>query len=501
MIPYGAIAAIAIWAVRQSQAQNGNQRPANPKDRSDPHWNWLVWLVVAPAFSLHLMILFFGSHVRFTPNDLLLVPEALLLFPWWIATRILAPLGLVHAAWAVGMLSDWVWSEDHRGGAAIAAAKALLARRKFDAEAAAWIERRINKGRVLKAGGVVACGLMAAARGDDEQARLLLASVEALDPTVSGRVAAKLAAEWRAADAAARGEWKLVEELGRQLGPRTRLTRFLGEVATRLRAESWPPSDRRLVWKWLLAPRRRATLPLLRRALAVPATMLEPSAPRGVDLAPREDRLEGALARHAATLAAARPTDDDLRRLGASWDGVFEDDRTRRHADERSLALGASGGPRALDKLRLSVEDDVVQLATAARLPIGELAEESAVLEGAARRLRDQLLGEVEVASEAVGVRAADRRELPATDEWREYVGLRALHDRAAHLGGLPLRRLAFPKLHTDLCKLAVWLWNERREKAIANAIFRFLLAEATAVDDARAVELQEENVKCGSGV
>jgi hypothetical protein len=52
--------------------------------------------------------------------------------------------------------------------------------------------------------------------------------------------------------------------------------------------------------------------------------------------------------------------------------------------------------------------------------------------------------------------------------------------------------------VHPDLCKLAVWLWNLREEKALANAIFRWLLAEAETVGDARAVELETKNVACG---
>jgi hypothetical protein len=65
-------------------------------------------------------------------------------------------------------------------------------------------------------------------------------------------------------------------------------------------------------------------------------------------------------------------------------------------------------------------------------------------------------------------------------------------------LGGLPLRRLAFSTVHGPVCGLAVWLWNTRAERAIANAMFGWLLAEAIIVDDAEAIRLQERNVGCG---
>ena len=118
----------------------------------------------------------------------------------------------------------------------------------------------------------------------------------------------------------------------------------------------------------------------------------------------------------------------------------------------------------------------------------------------AARRLRAELLGEIELASSTLRRRCEDKRALPPLDEWREFVALRAAVDGAARLGGLELRRLAFPTLHPDACKLAVWLWNERKERAIAHEVFAWLLHQAQLSGDERAVELQAKNVACGVG-
>ena len=41
--------------------------------------------------------------------------------------------------------------------------------------------------------------------------------------------------------------------------------------------------------------------------------------------------------------------------------------------------------------------------------------------------------------------------------------------------GGLAVRRLAWVPMHREVCNWAVWLWNERKEKVLANAVFRFL--------------------------
>jgi len=63
---------------------------------------------------------------------------------------------------------------------------------------------------------------------------------------------------------------------------------------------------------------------------------------------------------------------------------------------------------------------------------------------------------------------------------------------------GDDFRRLAFLKVHTDACGLACWLFNERTQRPLGNAIFKWLLAEAVALDDARAIALQTKNVDCG---
>jgi hypothetical protein len=74
-------------------------------------------------------------------------------------------------------------------------------------------------------------------------------------------------------------------------------------------------------------------------------------------------------------------------------------------------------------------------------------------------------------------------------------LALRELHIEAARVGGLALRQIAFPQIHTPACNYAVWLWNQRSELLIADTIFRWLLAEATVVGDAEAIDLQKRNI------
>jgi hypothetical protein len=115
----------------------------------------------------------------------------------------------------------------------------------------------------------------------------------------------------------------------------------------------------------------------------------------------------------------------------------------------------------------------------------------------AARLGRDELLGELETTLDAIRQRVMAERALPQPDEWREWLALRAAVERAQRLAGMELRRLLFPRLHSDCTKWSVWMWNMRRERAISDAMTRWLLAEAEAVGDTRAIELQTKNARC----
>jgi hypothetical protein len=146
--------------------------------------------------------------------------------------------------------------------------------------------------------------------------------------------------------------------------------------------------------------------------------------------------------------------------------------------------------------VQAEVEEDLTDLVLARALPLDALGDRGELSARVRRRVRDRLLSEVEITIAATRRRADEKRALPAIDEWREWNALRAQYERGVRLAGEDLRRLAFLRLHDAACALAVWLFNERGEKPIGNAIFRFLLAEAHALGDERAVDLQSRNVE-----
>ena len=186
-----------------------------------------------------------------------------------------------------------------------------------------------------------------------------------------------------------------------------------------------------------------------------------------------------------------------IRAAAAGWDGVRDGGGLLVQAQQRALVLGCTepdAGARAVERLAGDAREDLVAAARAAELPLGELGD-GPTSQAVAARLREDLLAELELAVEAIPPRPHE--ELPAVDEWRAWLALRALADRVGRIGGEEARRVSFPHLHGELVELPVWLYNLRREKPIANAMFRWLLAEAEAVGDEPRAELERRNVSC----
>ncbi|WP_129353757.1 hypothetical protein [Sorangium cellulosum] len=518
-VSFGLLLAISIGVRVIVAAAERWASPGPPPRAGGPSTGALVvWFVLVPLAVLLAICVAAGQ----LSCALLLAPLLPIVAPWPVARHVLIPLGLPRAAYHVARLSDWTWRADRRGGAALAAAWTLCRARRPDPAAEAWIHERLegagdrggaagrsgDAGRdgvaaasPLRGAGVAAGAMLAAYRGDLDGARALFASVASLDERACPREARRVAAGWLAAEAASRGDWATAQRRARE--ERGRELSLLGAVADRLLGEAGAPGALELWLRWLAAPRRRATLPLLRRALAAGAgaPRPEPAEPEPCAAKVAEgDLWSRAMLLHAALLL--RPHDrvsgDELRRLGGAWDAALEDERAQAELRERARALGAPGAQAAIGALARAVEEDLAAALRAARVPHAAWDDLGGTIGRARRRLRDELLSEVEIACDALRRRVDERRALAPLSEWREWISLRAQYEAAAELAGLELRRLAFPKVHADVCHAAVWLFNTRKERAIGNAMFRWLLAEAEALDDARIASLQRGNVACG---
>lgn len=496
MISFSTIITLAFIAVRLMLAL---REGARAQSGSFGAWAIFVWAFLVPVAGVLAVSIFLGNLWAIAP----VAAVAILAFPWAIARSILIPLGQPRLAYWLAFTSDVAFHRDRRGGAAIAAAWAISRQAEIDEADAAWLEARLAADDPLRGAGVVATALLLDARGDRRGARVLLETLGDVDDRACPREAKRLANAWLASEAAERGAWARVAELGTTLDQGGRLAWLLSGIAQSLLLEPMAPGKPGLWLRWALAPHRRATRALVERAAeALDGGFIEPEdePPVASVIDAGADAFGSALSMHAALLSrpagAVRP--EDVRSLGHAWDAALDDAGMERRLLERGLAIGATGAAAALARVRTSVEDDLAAVVHDAGIPLADLGDKGTTSGRVRARIRDRLLAEIEEASDALRRRVDAQREVPAADEWREWANLVARYAHGVARGGRELRQLAFAKVYPDACSLAVWLYNERKERPLGNAIFRWLLAEATALDDQRAIALQTKNVACG---
>ena len=501
----GAIAGM-IGALLVSRLAPKNKGPGKP---SVP-FTAAVWSILVPIG----LVLFAGvlaGQIYLLPPLLIIVALAL---PWTTTRLVLIPFGLARTAYWLTRTAEVTFDGDLPGGAALAGAWALLRQREPDEVTTGWLEDRLRPkaNQTLGGAGILATGLLLAARGDRDGARVIIRTVVEIDARACPVAARRLAAAWLAADAASRGAWSEVAEIGADGRSSGRQAWLLSAVAQSLLSQPLAPGRLGLWVRWALAPNRRATLPIVRRALDVlDGVYLDvessTAAPAPAAIA-TDDAWSTALAHHAALLtkpiASVEP--GDLLTLGRAWDAILEDRAAARILVERALLIGADSSASTLARLRDDVEADLTAVVLALDVGLDAPADRGAAsapassptLDRVRRRVRDHLLVGVESASDALRRRIDEKRELPAVDEWREWTALRLAYEQGTKLAGQDFRRLAFYKIHPDATSLAVWFFNERHQRPIGNAIFKWLLNEAIALDDARAIALQTKNVACG---
>jgi hypothetical protein len=424
------------------------------------------------------------------------IPFALLMvvpiFAPIIVRHALVPLGWVRAAYVGGL-----WSRPGEDASAYGLCCAAWAFAHAPSpRAEAWLATK-RDGRIpLGDAEVVVTAFVAAGRGDVDTARSLLRSVALLveeHPAVR-----ELAGEWLAADAAERGAWaELHDDAIHARWPATPLTFLLEGIAARRLGgpgESGAPTRLELATRWLLAPYRRATRPLLSGVpVAAPCSAERPAG----ELA--DATVAGPLPRAISAhleLGLRGPDGDRLATAVRAWDLALTDGATHAWLARRALELDAPLGAvdHALRDITAAVTDELARAADAARL--GAPASLGPVGDALARRLRHGRLDALEHAFTRWANRRHDGAARSPIDEWREFLALRTAYADAAAAGGTELRRLAFPHAFSTGNSMATWLWNTRGEYVLSYAISKWLLDEALAVGDTEAIELGYRN--CG---
>ncbi|HMG57924.1 MAG TPA: hypothetical protein VK601_30690, partial [Kofleriaceae bacterium] len=390
MTPMGALPYFALQWLRQA-AINARRR-----DRSA---RYLLWAVLAGLLNAVLLVLAIGFVALLWWVSL-----------WWLALAMagllvvpqvagaLIRIALVPAGWHRLAYYAGLYSRPGADPAAFALCAAAWASR--DGTAIAWVEaRREARCRPRDAAGdtatplgdaeIAATALLAAGRDDPATARELLRSLTMIvecHPAVR-----ELAGEWLACDAAERGAWdELVDHASRAGWPATPLGFLLEGIAARHTGAAGAPSPRELWGRWLIAPHRRVTRPLVIEALAArpapaPREPAEPAEPAASDPTP----LPAAVAAHLAVDDGHPMTAASLAVAVHAWDAALGDASTRAWLARRAVELDAPAGAveRAIHDVAGAVTDELARIAETARLGAPPGAH-GPVGGGLARRLR-----------------------------------------------------------------------------------------------------------------
>lgn len=423
-----------------------------------------------------------------------------LVHPWLIVRRLLIPLGAARTAYRVARLGGHPWFRDPNGGAVLSGVLASLRRRRHDEERSRWLRARLEGDR-LGGAGLVALGLLAADAGDRDTARVVLASLDEIETDICPPLARAIALDWLVADAAGRGAWhELVERVADDPFP-TPTTRLVGAAARRMLGDGTARTT--VVWCWLLAPRRLHTLGLLWAALRRPpvgVSAIEPCdlARLAANAAP--EPILGALALH-AEIAAQPATVPVLpavvERLAAAWDVALGDFGLRGGVRGRAeLFAVAASGELLIARVQRAVAHDLALLVAQCGRQAEGLRRDTGVLRRAREVHFEEVLEGVVRDSAVVGGKRDP--EMGPAAAWIAWVRVRAAYVAAVVPLDVAQRAIVYSEIELEVRHCAAWLWNERRERGLAQAMCLFLLAEAERVRDVEAAAYYRHNVVVG---
>lgn len=468
--------------------------------RSEARLAATIFALALLAFGI-LLALEQGATWPIVPMAVFTAAGLVALHPWLAVRWVFIPLGLPRLAVTMGRLGGHPWVRDPEGGKVLSGVLAQL-RRPVDPQMHAWLRARLRRGP-MRGAGLVAAGLLAADGGDRRGARVLLTSLDDVDPDLSPPLARRIALDWLVADAVQEGDWARVQSLAEGHPSPSRTVRLMIALARHHRGES---TDAGSLWRaWLRAPRRIHTFGLVRGAIVDPAheraLELQP-----VELAndPQLAANDGgpcpaqALALHVEALvdgdapgAAAR-----LHRLGDAWDRAMDDFGFRGHVRRRAEALRCTTfGEKVMAQLHRDVCEDMAQMLTHAGVP-GDAAGESTTVHRAVEHMHESALEELEhIAGTVCGKRPEYATVDYVLEQWVAWLRVRQRYEAVARVTSLELRKDAYAIVELHLRQLMAWLWNDAGERGLANAISTWLLLEAERVHDEASAAYHRHNV------
>jgi len=429
------------------------------------------------------------------------------LLPWLLARGVLIPLGLMRPSAIAARLALWTFRNDSgEGASSLAAALALAHKRGSRERDAERLRARLAEpSRIpLRGSKIAAHAVLAAIGGDHARALCLFESIDSLHPLAGAGVARRLAARFRMADAASRRDWPA---LAAQAAAHRRLTRsawFFGALAAwhRGRRSAWSALWVRL-W-WIVASGRRRNRELVAAAFAATAA---------ADLALEQDAVgasewphsvlppfDEALRSHAAL---ARTPDgpgvgEAWRACAAAWQRVFEDRASAEQAIERGKALGVQAPAQMLSAFGSLVRADLASDALRPGVSARDLSDGGPLGVWVASHLADEVLRDLDYRSGAIHERDRARKQVPIVDDWVELATIHSKIERSADRLGDLFVHSAFSCVHVRVSNHAARIYNLQEERAIANAVFRWLARYAERAGDGEALERYRKNLALG---
>src|SRR5262249_190521 len=166
------------------------------------------------------------------------VIRAVLLILIWAPTIvvrwIVVPLRMPRLAyWTIKLCWPLGHIKEIRAGGVIYGALAL-ARKGASDKAIRWLEHKLQDAEQMRGTGVVAAGVVAALRDENELARRLLWLADTMDAALISRPARTIARDWLVVDAARLGNWHRVVRLGRHRSSSLRWSYSMARIGERL---------------------------------------------------------------------------------------------------------------------------------------------------------------------------------------------------------------------------------------------------------------------------
>ena len=434
----------------------------------------------------------------------------ILLHPWLLAKLIFIPLGFVRFSYRISSFGGFPWNRDPQGGAVLAGTLALLRKSRPKQAEINWLEAKLRL-TPLGGAGIVAAGLLAAIRGDLKTARIFLQSIELLDSALCPPIAQRIAVTWCMLDAASLADWPQLIQLGQQATESSRLLRFLVVVAKRLTGE--PIQRRWILLYWLWAPHRRHTFSLfLKTWRLIPHQNLQyPKVSEDEDLKQVAANDGGLYYLHAFSLHAevlklpqSQLSEAVMIRLAQVWDETFADQRLSHYLSERVLKLKSSLATdeiaaklqqHVIENLAINIREYHLPWQTIAIAKQGLLQQLKAELTKQSTQAIEQL---IQMISQRLPEKNQERSTIYLISEWQFWLTVREQYTEFTNYGGIYLRACIFPTFEQAMSQYALCLWNQWKEKALAELIFAWLLAEAEALGCWQSAKIYRYNLVVG---